>query len=374
MFKALLTTLLPFFMAQSIHSQTTATDALALKMPGASTSATGEMINYINQNFSTDTARVRAIYVWVASNIRYDVARFHARDENPAPQTIGDVLKTKSAVCQGYSDLFAELCKGAGLKAMVVGGYTKIGEMVSSIAHAWVAVELRGSWYLFDPTWGAGYVRNDQFVPAFSNRFYKLAPADMIKDHMPFDPMFQFLNYTLTNKEFIEGQTATATKAFFNYNDTLQRYTLLSPAEKIQSEARRLEANGIRNDLILKRLNHLKKGVQSYTSSDDVAEAGNAFRQAINLFNQYIVHKYKQFGTLQDNDLLQMIDSVTYYASLSRSLLNTAVPHTDAQRQAHASNYQSLEKFQKQAMEEKEFVNRYVNTDKALRRQLFVRR
>lgn len=192
---------------------------------------------------------------------------------------------------------------------------------------------------------------------------------------MPFDPMYQFLNHTLTNKEFIEGKTEVNTsKPFFNYADTIRQYALLSPAEKIRDETRRLEANGIQNDLILARLTHLKKGVTSYASKDKYSEAGIAFKQANGLFTQYIDHKNVQFTKIEDNNLRQMIDSISYYANLSRSLLVTIVPKVDAQRQVLTNTHQNLEKFQSRVRQEKEFVTTYLSTDQTLRRQMFGRK
>ena len=256
----------------------------------------------------------------------------------------------------------------------MVGGYTKKGGVVGTLPHAWVAAELAGNWYLFDPTWGSGYIRNYQFVRSFNNSFYKILPTDMIKDHMPFDPMYQFLNYTVTNNEFIEGQTnINKTKPFFNYSDTLKHYALLSETEKVRDEARRLQANGIQNDLILERFNHLKNGVQSNASKDKYEEAGIAFNQATALFKEYIEHKNKQFTTIEDKDLQQMMDSISYQANLSRSLLVAVVPKNDAQRQILTNTYHNLEKFQSRVISEKDFIARYLNTDKAYRRQLFAR-
>jgi len=361
----------------SVYSQgTISPDDLVLKIPQGSTYTTSGIVDYIKQNFSSDTSRLRVIYVWVTNNINYDIAKVRARNANipGVRQPVEDVLKTRNAVCQGYADLFVELCNGLNIKATLVGGYTKKGGVVSTIPHAWVAAELAGNWYLFDPTWGAGYIRNDQFVRSFNNSFYKILPADMVKDHMPFDPMYQCLNYTITNKEFIEGQTnVNKTKPFFNYNDTLKQYALLSPTEKIRDEARRLQANGIHNDLILERFNFLKNGVQSYASNDKYEEARIAFNQATDLFTQYIEHKNKQFTTIEDNELKQMMDSISYQAKLSRSLLVAIVPKSDAQRQTLTNTYHNLEKFQSRVVSEKDFIARYLNTDKAYRRQLFAR-
>lgn len=263
MLKPLLTFVFFFFINQNIFSQViTSPDALALKIPGPSTNTTKSISDYIKQNFSTDTARARAIYFWITNNISYDVAKLQARNTNTdgVRQSVDDVLKTRSAVCGGYADLFVELCTGVGIKAILVGGYIKKSAIGSPLAHAWVGAQIAGIWYLFDPTWGAGYVRNDQFVKTFNNKFYKVLPEDMIKDHMPFDPMYQFLNHPITNKEFIDGKIAINTaKPFFNYIDTMKQYAMLSPAEKIRDETRRLEANGIQNDLIMERLNILKK-------------------------------------------------------------------------------------------------------------------
>ena len=177
-------------------------DLQASSIPAADCISIDALSAYIRQNFSSDTARVHAIYSWVANNISYDVARFQARDKsNGAPlPTAAEALSSGTAVCQGYSDLFIALCKGAGIEALRIGGYTKQQGKVSEIAHAWVAALLDGTWYLFDPTWGAGSVRNEVFVKRYNNRFFKVAPIKFIEDHMPCDPLFQFLSYPLSHR------------------------------------------------------------------------------------------------------------------------------------------------------------------------------
>ena len=371
MSKMLYAFLLLFIVQHRVQAQQAPNnDALALKIPQTSTYTSADIAAYIKQNFTSDTARIRAIYVWITNNINYDIARLRVRNtpSETAPQSVSDVLKTRNAVCQGYADLFTELCTIMGIKASFVGGYTRINGVVMPIPHAWVAAELGGSWYLFDPTWGAGHVRNNQFVKSFTNRFYKVLPVEMIKDHMPFDPMYQFLNHPVSNKEFIDGQTTiNPAKPFFNYTDTLKQFALLSPAEKLNSEARRLEANGVRNDLILDRLNYLKKGSEPFAFND----ANTALSQATALFNQYIGHKNKQFATLEDKDLKQMMDSVSIYANNARTSLQKVAPRDEAQKQVVGSMYQHLEKFQLRIIKEKEFVTTYLATDKSSRRQLF---
>jgi transglutaminase/protease-like cytokinesis protein 3 len=136
----------------------------------------------------------------VTTHISYDVARFLARDKNPVAPMPGaaEVLSSRMAVCQGYANLFVELCRGAGIEALVIGGYSKQQDKVSEISHAWVAAMLQEEWYLFDPTWGAGFVKDDVFVKRYNEQFYKVTPAKFIERHMPFDPMYQFLSYPVS--------------------------------------------------------------------------------------------------------------------------------------------------------------------------------
>lgn len=352
-----------------------AADVQAASIPDANCTSVDALADYIKQHFKTDTDRVRAIYVWTTHHIAYDIARLQAlqKDLNSPPQAVADVLTTRSAVCQGYADLFVALCKGAGINAVVIGGYTKIGGKVSAIPHAWVATMVAGQWALFDPTWGAGYVKENTFVKDFNNSFYKAPPARFISDHMPFDPMNQLLAYPLTNKEFIEGKPAAAT-ILFHYADSLNQYAQLSYVQQTAAELRRLEAAGVQNDLLLKRQQFLKNVLQSYSAQDVFEESGNAFNNAVALYNKYIVHKNNQFTTIGDNDLRAMVDSMAYYIKRSRSLLIEAVPKNNEQRQAKSGNMRNMEQLWAQLDKEKLFTEQYFAADTKQRKQLFMSR
>ena len=66
------------------NAQNKELDTKAASIPGASSSSLHALATYIKDNFTTDTARVRAIYVWITHNISYDYAALQARDETPA--------------------------------------------------------------------------------------------------------------------------------------------------------------------------------------------------------------------------------------------------------------------------------------------------
>ena len=259
---------------------------------------------------------------------------------------------------------------------MLVGGYTKQNGNVARLAHAWAAAELGQRWFLFDPTWAAGYVNDDKFTRRFSESYYKLSAGEMIKDHMPFDPMNQLLDYPLTNKEFIEGKLNAANKKqVFHFVDTLRQYNSASKDEQVMQEMRRLRNNGIENDLINDRLKFLSRQTEAYSSQNGFEQAKDLYNQAIDIYNGYLQHKNKQFTTFKnDNELQHSLDSASYYINAAWVTLGTVVARSDANRQVLSKTYQSLNQFQNQLNKEKNFIDSYLATDKASRGRLFMRK
>jgi transglutaminase/protease-like cytokinesis protein 3 len=74
------------------------------------------------------------------------------------------------------------------------------------MSHAWCASKIDNQWYIFDPTWGSGYVNNGKFLMLLTI-VIKANPSEIIASHMPFDYMWQFLNYPISNQEFYNGST-----------------------------------------------------------------------------------------------------------------------------------------------------------------------
>jgi hypothetical protein len=185
--------------------------------------------------------------------------------------------------------------------------------------------------------------------------------------------LYQFLSFPLTNKEFIDGSPASM-KTVFHYSDTLKQHSQLSASQQIAAELRRMEAAGIQIDLLLNRQQFLKSALLSTASKDVFDEGGKAYATAMNLYKEYISHKNKQFSTIGDTELRKMMDSIEYTIKLSRSLLLEAVPKTDQQRQARANNVSNVDRFWLQLTKEKQFVQQYLATAEAGRKQLFMKR
>jgi transglutaminase/protease-like cytokinesis protein 3 len=88
--------------------------------------------------------KAKALHDWICDNIVYDTEMYFFVKN--FPQDYISVLKKKAAVCEGYSNLYNEMCKTAGLESMVINGYSKgfgyRGTLGDSADHTWNAVKL----------------------------------------------------------------------------------------------------------------------------------------------------------------------------------------------------------------------------------------
>ena len=343
-------------------------------IPDANCISIDALSSYIKQNFNTDSARIRAIYLWVTGHISYDVPRFLGRDKSPksVSPTLAEVFSKRTGVCQDYSDLFVVLCKGSSIDAFRIAGYTKQQGKVGEVSHAWVAAKLDGAWHLFDPTWGAGYVMNEVFVKRFNNELYKVPPTKFIADHMPFDPLFQFLPYPISNHEFTQGKPA-AGKTLFNYSDSINQHRRLSTISQASAELRRLEAGGFNNNMLQERRTYLKNIIQSADSKNSFEESSKAYNDAVYLFREFVGHKKNKFSDIADVDLQHIVDSIEIYIKRSREMVLETAPKSDAQWESKTRQIASINKLWIELIKQKDFTLKYIATEKEKRKLLFMR-
>ena len=269
--------------SQKVHSSTKSkvvnpykeTDKVALQMPDSDATSTQFMANYINTHFNTNTEKARAIFIWIATNIQYDVDNMFAINfYEKTEDKISKVLKTRKGICENYAALFNAIALKCGLQSFVIEGYTKQRGFTDYIPHAWCATNIDSSWFLFDPTWGSGYILNSKFYKKINNEYFKAPPSRLIKSHIPFDPMWEFLNYPITNQEFYEGKIQeNKSKPYFNYNDSIKVYESLPQIDQWIAAERRIESNGVKNGMIFDRINHLKSNIENYQNNAKIAPA-----------------------------------------------------------------------------------------------------
>ncbi len=193
--------------------------------------------------------KMRAIFVWIAHNIDYDVRAFRSgKTPNSGP---AEVILKKRAVCQGYSNLFEALAESVGLEAFVVSGFSKgygfeDRKKLENADHAWNAVYADEEWHLVDATWGAGHInQRGVYVPKMQEKYFLASPLFFITEHLPEDPVWQMLPCPIRPHEYLKDSAeirkkAAAKQKCFSYKDTLQKYIKLDSVEQRIASARRM--------------------------------------------------------------------------------------------------------------------------------------
>jgi hypothetical protein len=307
------------FLAQFSIGQTTtnysAVDAKMAAIPENQTSTTSGIADYINSNFRTEDEKIRAVFYWTANNISYDVPNMYQLNFDSSQLKISNALKLRTGVCIHYAEVFNEIANKVDVKTYIIGGYTKQNGQLATIAHAWNASQINGKWFLFDATWGAGYVERNKFTKKLNTIFFKVEPSKMIASHMPFDYMWQFLNSPLTNQEFISGKPDTAkTKMNFDYVSEINKYEKLSNSDKAFEAAARIEKNGLVNNMIIEHYNYKKKEftvINQNKTVEKLIEITANFNESIRDLNEFIFFRNKRFQPKQtDENLKKMMQDV----------------------------------------------------------------
>ncbi len=182
-------------------------DAHALAAPASVTGSVKDLAAYLTSTTQSDREKARAIFRWVAANIDYDVKGLNtARYGDLSPN---GVLRRRTAVCEGYANLFDSLAEAAGLQAVTVSGYAKgmgyrAGDgLAGPPDHAWNAVKLDGRWALIDCTWGAGlFYEGTGYRRKFDPYFFCTSPGDFLFTHFPENPRWQLVDPPITRAEF----------------------------------------------------------------------------------------------------------------------------------------------------------------------------
>lgn len=196
-------------------------DRHALAAPAAAEASVEKLAAYLSQGTQSQEEKARAIFRWITDRVAYDVEGFLAGNyPDPAPE---NVLRTRTAVCEGYARLFNALAQEAGLESELVSGKSKgygfsnDEDMRGKQAdHAWNVVKLEGQWRLIDSTWGAGAMDQERkFVKRFNEHWFETRPEQFIYDHFPEDQRWQLLARPLSLEQF--HGLVRVTSHFFRY-------------------------------------------------------------------------------------------------------------------------------------------------------------
>lgn len=354
-------------------------DAKMNVIPANATNSTEAIAKYINANFKTENDKIRAVFYWTASNIMYDVESMYAINFNETSENkIKKALETRKGVCINYAEIFNDIAIKVGIKSVIIQGYTQQNGKVANLAHAWCGAKIENKWYVFDPTWGSGYVNNDKFSKKLNNTYFKAEPSKIIASHIPFDYLWQFLNYPITNGEFYQGKILiNKTKKYFDFEREILKYEASSEVDKLISSAERIEKNGVKNALIFDRLSYKKSEIEyikQTKKSEDFNRIVDLYNEGIREFNEYIYFRNKQFKpNVSDEDLSRMIQEPKTKLLKSRELLRNLGQEGNGESSNVNSMRKGLIESIQQVEEQEMFVMKYLSKSKMVRKSMFTK-
>mgnify|MGYP000465825625 CR=1 FL=1 len=179
-------------------------------------SSAQQLATQINNDFSSENEKVRALFIWLTKNIQYDIKEYYNPTKNinfsyttetekqQKLQQIKDAIvhqtfTTKKSICEGYAQSFKKVCDLLNIEATIINGYARnapneIGRIPFGTNHAWNAVKLNNKWQLIDATWAAGSVINNRWEKRFNEYFFYPTPSELVRTHLPEKDLWQLLD------------------------------------------------------------------------------------------------------------------------------------------------------------------------------------
>ena len=344
-------------------------DTKAANIPMAETYSTASIARFVMANYTTEKEKLRAIYSWVTYNIRYDSDSVYVINLGKDPQArITEALRRRKGVCENFAAIFNDIAVKCGIRSIEVNGYTKQIGFVDRIAHTWCAVCIDGQWSFCDPTWDidfSGYAK-----------YFLVPPSLFIESHMPFDPLWQLLDHSVSHKEFYQGYTRSIKdKPLIHFTDSVNQYIQMNELEQLGSAERRINEAGIVNELVRTRLAWVQMQISIINQDKDM----NLYNAAITelnkvsrIFNDFIQFRNNRFLPRKtDGDIKEMLVPID-------SLLLSATNQLDELDKSPV-NFQydtgflrnRLASLSKRIEEQKDFLKKYLANTIPEREKMF---
>jgi len=332
---------------------------------------------FIYENFSTETEKLRAIFIWISEKFDYDVENmFILKYYDDTQDVVNEMLANKKGVCMHFAHLFKEIGNTLDIKSYLISGFTKQDGVISSLPHVWCASFADSMWYLIDPTWGSGYVQNNKYVKKLDDNFFNVEPEELVQTHYPYDPLWQFLYYPVSEQEFYEGHTKiNKNKPFFNYVDTLIAYENATRWEQLIAINNRIGKNGAKNMLTQNQLENNEKEIEMHKLNrviDYYNSAVNYYNNGVNALNRFIIYRNNQFNPQKSEIQIRlMIEDVETALLRAQNELQQASTTDKSTLNMINMLQMAVNEANTQVDVQKEFVNTYFDTKPILRKTLF---
>ncbi len=345
-------------------------DRVIMSIPSSQTNNTADIAAYIKSHFDTEGKRVRAAYTWVANNIKYSTDSLHRVILNEdREQEVSFAFRRRKGVCENFAAIFNDICAKSGLQSYLIDGYTRLNRSTDKTGHAWNAVYVNNKWYLYDPTWDAGFETNSQLINHTATQYFQQTPQEFIQSHMPFDPLFQFLDYPVTYQEFNKGSAQeNKDRGYFNYMDSIALYRKQDSLSRYVAASSRIRKNGNASSMVALKLSQLKMESEIVYQDEDAGLYNSAvedYTAAVINFKSFLEYRNNRFMPLKSEaEITAMLDAI----ELKIAAANTKLKIVNTSKATLTLNTGDVEKMLDDLLthvkEQQIFLKNYLGTTK----------
>jgi len=180
------------------------------------------VVSSLTNGISDQFLKAKTLHDWICDNIAYDANMYFSG--RITAQDYISVLKKKLAVCSGYTNLFNQMCKLAGMESIGINGYSKgfgyTRKIGNNTDHAWNAINIGNKWYLIDVTWDAGSLDQRTYIKGYSTEWLFLDSRPFLYSHLPEEDAYQYYAPVLTANDFMREPYIAG--IFFQYGLSLK--------------------------------------------------------------------------------------------------------------------------------------------------------
>ena len=185
-----------------------------------------------------DFEKAKMAHDFVAILVSYDAANFWAG--TVPDQEYTTVIKTKTAVCEGYANTFKKFCDTLGISCQKISGYARgVGTSLlnegkpKNSNHAWNLVKINEAWYIVDCTWDSGHMEGKISKQDYNTDWLFLKPEHCIYTHFPSNSKQQLLAQPISAAEF--SNLPDLRPKFFSVTENETSFKKLNKADGLYS-------------------------------------------------------------------------------------------------------------------------------------------
>ena len=226
----------------ALRAQFSAIDRHAAKAPDSLARDMPALVAYLTAPAKTETEKARSLYTWVSRYLSYDHAASNRGKR--LNQSVSDILRRRRGTCFDYAQLYAALCRSAGLNCRMISGYARpkleAPVRLQESDHAWNAVRLDGEWRLLDATWSNA---KDEWSSTYGRDYFLPPPELFVLNHLPANPVWQLLEHPVDTNWFkwpasrLLARSGEEEAPRFAFRDSISALLLLPPAGQSVREA-----------------------------------------------------------------------------------------------------------------------------------------